>query len=729
MPTIAKLPTGGEYREALFNTNRCFKDPALIGGIVTMDPLGMPKPISGASGSVFTVRNANGRRWAVKCFTRFVDHQAIRYQQISGTLQAVNKPWRVEFEYLPEGVLSQGTWYPALKMEWIEATGLIPFIEKYLWEPVVIADLAEKFARMVRDLSVLNIAHGDLQHGNLLVTPSGELKLIDYDGMFVPSLAKIGACEKGHVNYQSPTRTMSTWGPYLDNFSAWIIYTSLVALTIDPTLWSLLHNPGDEALLFHSIDYQDPRNSRALLALAQSSKPALHALRTVLCDVWVPEVRAVPPLALDDLPQLEGQPASSALSSPRLAPAVTSTVPRVIPDWVTDAQAVTRVDAPQPSSDSSWVTGHLPPLPPVAFSSSRLGARVLASIFLAVIAAAGLSAGLGLLPAIAAGATSCLAVLVFVVFTMVLFLRTPEWRAKHGKLIIFKECRAEASKIAREIAKLDAARKDVDSREQKTVNTVGGRADKARAAEQKELAGVNTRLASQIQRLQRQKSSLQSNEDRETANALRLLQEQHVNAHLGVAFIHSAKIPGIGPALVRSLAANGVMTAADFTGITYSAGPRAGSQQALIRLRNGNYVHPHGVGEKKAYALDSWRRALEMQARVTQPSRLPSAQAQAIRAKYIQQRQNLANEEQAAQARASFELKQISQKWMQTHTSISAELVSARQAFAQERTQANAQLSAAQKHASTTTWQRDLAAREISAHRNVNYLRYLTGII
>ena len=206
-----------------------------------------------------------------------------------------------------------------------------------------------------------DIAHGDLQHGNLLVTPFGELKLIDYDGMFVPGLAKIGACEKGHVNYQSPTRTMSSWGPYLDNFSAWIIYASLVALTIDPTLWSLLHSPGDEALLFHHADYQDPRNSRALLALTQSSEPALHALGTVMCNVWVPEVRAIPPLDPENLPLPEGQLASSASTSSHPTPTITNTVHRVIPDWVTDAQAVTRA-APKPSGDSSWITGHLPPL-------------------------------------------------------------------------------------------------------------------------------------------------------------------------------------------------------------------------------------------------------------------------------------------------------------------------------------------------------------------------------
>lgn len=212
MPPRLIYPTGLDYREALQNTRLCFKDPALIGGNVATDKFGMPKPVSGGAASVFTIESANGRRWAVKCFTRSVDHQAIRYQRISEALQAVSKPWRIEFEYVREGVLSKGSWFPALKMEWVDAIGLMSFIEKHLWEPAKLYDLAVKFAQMVEDLSILGIAHGDLQHGNLLVTSSGELKLIDYDGMFVPSLAQMGACEKGHVNYQSPARTMKTWG-------------------------------------------------------------------------------------------------------------------------------------------------------------------------------------------------------------------------------------------------------------------------------------------------------------------------------------------------------------------------------------------------------------------------------------------------------------------------------------------------------------------------------------
>ena len=66
---------------------------------------------------------------------------------------------------------------------------------------------------------------------------------------------------------------------------------------------------------------------------------------------------------------------------------------------------------------------------------------------------------------------------------------------------------------------------------------------------------------------------------------LLLLQEQHVNAYLSGSSIRSAKISGVGPGIVSSLTANGVITAADFTGISYSGGRQAGAQQILIRLR------------------------------------------------------------------------------------------------------------------------------------------------
>ena len=52
----------------------------------------------------------------------------------------------MEFDYLSEGVMCEGRWYPALKMEWVQAVELIPFVEKNLQDSAKLADLAVKFA-------------------------------------------------------------------------------------------------------------------------------------------------------------------------------------------------------------------------------------------------------------------------------------------------------------------------------------------------------------------------------------------------------------------------------------------------------------------------------------------------------------------------------------------------------------------------------------------------------
>jgi hypothetical protein len=263
MANLIRYPTGVDYREALQNTSLAFQDSPLRGGEAELDPLGMPKAISGNFASVFTVNGTDGRRWAVKCFTRYVPDQAFRYQKVSRALQGIRSPWKVDFEYLSDGVLCRGARYPVLKMEWVEATGLLPYVEVHLTDSGALAELAGRFGGLVRDLSRHGIAHGDLQHGNILVTPSGELKLVDYDGMFVPELARLGASERGHANYQSPFRTLGDWGPDLDRFSSWVIYASLSALALDPLLWPALHVDGDETLLFHRSDFTDRDGSRA----------------------------------------------------------------------------------------------------------------------------------------------------------------------------------------------------------------------------------------------------------------------------------------------------------------------------------------------------------------------------------------------------------------------------------------------------------------------------------
>ena len=704
MTQITAYPTGRAYLDALFNTRICFKDPALAGGEVTLDSLGLPKPISGASASVFTMAGTDGRRWAVKCFTRFVPDQELRYQRISEALREVDKSWRVEFSYLQDGIMIQGTRYPVLKMEWVEASSLISFIEGNLGDGRALARLAGAFATMTSELSGHGIAHGDLQHGNLLVTAAGDLKLIDYDGMFVPGLTQFGACEIGHANYQSPARNMSSWGPYLDHFSAWIIYSSLLALSIDPGLWHLLREPGDESLLFHRGDFANFRASRVFNAFSHSAQPALRAVGTALGGLWTSDLTAIPPLD----PALLPEPRSASSTPVR--------------------QAADQIAEDQPVADSSWVTGHLPPLPLVPFSPPRLAGRLLAGVTVLLALAAVVAVMVGLLPYYLAGGTVFTAASVFFAASTIMFRRTAEWHDKHDKAAICRQHLAETRDAARQMSKLQAARTDVDNREKKAAATITKDTAKARASEQAELGKLGSDLARQVQGINKKRQQLQAGEQKELGTALATLQQQHVRAFLARVSLTSAKISGIGPTVIGSLGACGIHSAADFTGITFQTGPRGG-QQVYLRRANGSLVHPNGVGEKKARDLDAWRQGIERQARASQPATLPADVTRAIAARYAQQRQALADQQNAAEAKHARQQGEVAQKWAPIHAALSAQLTARHQEAAGDRAKLDGEISTARRQANAVTWQHDLAERQLAAYHQVSYRRYLIKIM
>ena len=123
-------------------------------------------------------------------------------------------------------------WFPILKMEWLEGKSLEQFVGEYINNPQTMQLLADRFKQLVVTLNRKGLAHGDLQHGNIIVVPTG-IKLVDYDGMYVPDFKGRRATELGHPNYQHPLRSAEHFGDYLDNFSAWVIYCSILMLGID----------------------------------------------------------------------------------------------------------------------------------------------------------------------------------------------------------------------------------------------------------------------------------------------------------------------------------------------------------------------------------------------------------------------------------------------------------------------------------------------------------------
>ncbi|HEY2384268.1 MAG TPA: hypothetical protein VGK48_24095 [Terriglobia bacterium] len=261
LPQAAAWPTPQDYNEAVQSPRLNFDDPDLRDGISDVTALGLPRPITGGFASVYSIRTGS-KRWAVRCFLRdFSDHKQ-RYEEIGRQLETAKLPYTVDFRFLEKGIRVRGRWYPVLKMEWIEGSTFQEVIEANLQKPTALANLAERWLKMLSALKKHGIAHGDLQHGNVLIA-DGDFRLIDYDGMFVPAFAGSVSHEVGHRNYQHPARTEKDFGPHVDNFSGWAVYLTLTALSIDPSLWRR-YGGGEEHLLFQKEDFDQPRFSRLM---------------------------------------------------------------------------------------------------------------------------------------------------------------------------------------------------------------------------------------------------------------------------------------------------------------------------------------------------------------------------------------------------------------------------------------------------------------------------------
>lgn len=256
-------PTATEYMEAIQHPKTCFRVLDLQDGLPAFDKLGMPFVSSGQFAYVFKLNHSSGRASAIRCFRGFLGDREVRYKAIAEHLNSVSLPVLAHFDYDAEGILVMNQRYPILVMGWIDGATLDVYLEAALHDQKVILHLAEQWLSVVKALENARVAHGDLQHGNIIVQ-NGDLRLVDLDGMFVPSMSKMQSCELGHRHYQHPQRNASFFNSELDNFSALVIYLSLIALGKEPGLWRKFH---DENLILVRSDYLNPIKSTALAEL------------------------------------------------------------------------------------------------------------------------------------------------------------------------------------------------------------------------------------------------------------------------------------------------------------------------------------------------------------------------------------------------------------------------------------------------------------------------------
>lgn len=691
-------PTPQDYNEAVQNPALNFADAELRGGAAELTPLGLPRAISGGFASVYKLRCGN-RDWAVRCFLREVPDQQERYAAIERHLATAKLPYTVGFAFLADGIKVGGRPYPALKMEWVQGEPLDRWIERHLHDPAALRVLADRWVALLRTLRRASVAHGDLQHGNILVV-NDELRLIDYDGVYVPALAGRDATEVGHRNYQHPKRGPADFGPHLDHFAAWSIWLSLRALAIEPGLWAKL-GAGDEALLLRREDYERPATSAAFAALEALPDPAFQAL--------VGRFRAMLGQDVGSLPPLDG-----------------TDPPRKAPRGAKPVRPAPRTAAAPATGAAAWLADHLPAPRRRSIDVSllpdrvALGATLWVAVTLALLALAG---------NIALGTTLAFLLLGGMIVLLALvarFLALPTSSALIAARarVAWARLRAgwwasAAGWLTRWVARLDA-------RESAQLAALAEERQERSRAER----AARTAVRKSLERFEAEQRQLTEAEAEEVARTLRLLQHNSVATHLGNFALLDAELPGFGPQALLQLLKSGIRTAADIADVRITRpGGANGGDLVEIDVPGRGLVRLDGVGRKRAIALRDWRQGLVASSGVTLPVAIPPADEAAIRLRYHTRRQGIERQAATAARRAERLERAIREQAQDERAELALRADETRSRVAAARQRCAAWQSTAQAGLDASQIALAIARRDAAAYRAVGFTAYLRAIV
>jgi eukaryotic-like serine/threonine-protein kinase len=283
------FPTAADYIRAVQQPDRVFGPPELRAAAFETHPLyGIPMPASGNAAVVFRA-GVGGVDTALRFFLREDAPSRARYTALGahfaarGLADCVASPVWVD-----DAITVNGAAWPVVRMGWVDGRTLDAYVAGLAaaGDTDALTRLAAAWRELVRRLQAADFAHGDLQHGNVLIDMTGTLRLVDFDGSWIASFAgSPPPRETGHPNYQ---RTGREWGRWMDTFPGLVVYTALLALARRPEAWAELHT--GENLLFSAEDFAPPFRTGAWELLAGVADPrvvqAAEQLRLACAPGW-----------------------------------------------------------------------------------------------------------------------------------------------------------------------------------------------------------------------------------------------------------------------------------------------------------------------------------------------------------------------------------------------------------------------------------------------------------
>ena len=235
-----------------------------------LDDHGEPYRSSGAFAVVFKMQDkSTGKYYALKCFTEEQEGRADAYRQIADELDMVDSPYITSVKYMEKELFvdcqCEEDEFPVLLMDWVEGETMEAYIAANYRNQSAISMLSYRFGKMAAWLRTQPFSHGDIKPDNIIVRPDGSLTLVDYDGMFVPSMKGSQSPTIGTRDFCHPLRTVDDFDETIDDFSLASIALSLKAISMSSILLDTYG--ASDRLLFSENDYRNPSNSKVISAL------------------------------------------------------------------------------------------------------------------------------------------------------------------------------------------------------------------------------------------------------------------------------------------------------------------------------------------------------------------------------------------------------------------------------------------------------------------------------
>lgn len=265
-------PSIGQYTEAIKLAAKNPEDyfDKLSNLRPVFDANGEPIMSSGNFAVVFKMVDENGKFYAARCFHREQDGREQSYKKICSELEKVSSPYILPIKYLSKELFVESDEYPVLLMDWVDGIPLNKYIRQNINESGLLRQLSHNFKKLSLWLLSQPFAHGDLKPDNILVKQDGSLVLVDYDGMYVPSMKGETIRELGSPDFQNPHKAAEKFDENMDLFSIASIFLSLSLIAIDSDI--LERFGAEDRLLFSVNDYLDVQKSKIFNYIPQIGK-------------------------------------------------------------------------------------------------------------------------------------------------------------------------------------------------------------------------------------------------------------------------------------------------------------------------------------------------------------------------------------------------------------------------------------------------------------------------